>query len=91
MWMLTGDKLETAKCISISTGLKSQKEQFFELHFSSKSEIVTQLQRYNYHTQMLFVDGDTLKLITEDANLKERFFNITANAKSVCICRCSPT
>ena len=23
IWMLTGDKLETAKCISISTGFKS--------------------------------------------------------------------
>jgi phospholipid-translocating ATPase len=25
IWMLTGDKIETAKCIAISTGLKSRK------------------------------------------------------------------
>ncbi len=24
VWMLTGDKVETAKCIAISTGLKSR-------------------------------------------------------------------
>jgi phospholipid-translocating ATPase len=24
VWMLTGDKIETAKCIAISTGLKSK-------------------------------------------------------------------
>lgn len=24
VWMLTGDKIETAKCIAISTGLKSR-------------------------------------------------------------------
>ena len=24
VWMLTGDKLETAKCIAISTGFKTQ-------------------------------------------------------------------
>jgi len=29
--MLTGDKMETAKCIAISTGLKSQKESVFEM------------------------------------------------------------
>ena len=26
IWMLTGDKIETAKCIAISTGLKSRKQ-----------------------------------------------------------------
>ena len=29
--MLTGDKLETAKCIAISTGIKSHKESVFEM------------------------------------------------------------
>ena len=27
IWMLTGDKIETAKCIAISTGLKTKREQ----------------------------------------------------------------
>ena len=31
MWLLTGDKLETTKCIAISTGLKSSKEAVFEM------------------------------------------------------------
>jgi len=26
IWMLTGDKIETAKCIAISTGLKNRNE-----------------------------------------------------------------
>ena len=26
IWMLTGDKIETAKCIAISTGLKTKRE-----------------------------------------------------------------
>lgn len=29
VWMLTGDKIETAICISISTGIKSMSEQLF--------------------------------------------------------------
>eukprot|EP00352_Strombidinopsis_acuminata_P000620 CAMPEP_0176345840 /NCGR_PEP_ID=MMETSP0126-20121128/5781_1 /TAXON_ID=141414 ORGANISM="Strombidinopsis acuminatum, Strain SPMC142" /NCGR_SAMPLE_ID=MMETSP0126 /ASSEMBLY_ACC=CAM_ASM_000229 /LENGTH=138 /DNA_ID=CAMNT_0017693061 /DNA_START=737 /DNA_END=1153 /DNA_ORIENTATION=- len=31
VWMLTGDKVETAKCIAISTGLKSIKEDVYEM------------------------------------------------------------
>jgi phospholipid-translocating ATPase len=31
VWMLTGDKIETAKCIAIATGLKSKKESIFEM------------------------------------------------------------
>lgn len=27
IWMLTGDKIETAKCIAISTGLKTRNEE----------------------------------------------------------------
>lgn len=29
--MLTGDKIETAKCIAIATGLKAKKESIFEM------------------------------------------------------------
>ena len=29
VWMLTGDKVETATCIAISAGFKSNKEQIF--------------------------------------------------------------
>jgi phospholipid-translocating ATPase len=29
VWMLTGDKLETAICISISSGLKTQDNEIF--------------------------------------------------------------
>jgi len=32
LWMLTGDKLETAKCIAISTGFKSHNQRFLEIN-----------------------------------------------------------
>jgi phospholipid-translocating ATPase len=31
IWMLTGDKVETAKCIAISAGIKSQNQSIFEV------------------------------------------------------------
>ena len=31
IWMLTGDKVETAKCIAISAGLKSVNQEIYEV------------------------------------------------------------
>lgn len=94
IWMLTGDKLETTKCIAISTGLKSHKESIFEMRELSNSIDITEaIQRYSQliNSHMLMVDGNTLEAITENDHLKERFFTTVQKAKSVCICRCSPT
>ncbi len=33
VWMLTGDKVETATCISISTGLKSKDQKIFTIKY----------------------------------------------------------
>jgi phospholipid-translocating ATPase len=31
IWMLTGDKVETAKCIAISAGLKAVNQEIWEI------------------------------------------------------------
>jgi phospholipid-translocating ATPase len=92
--MLTGDKMETAKCIAISTGLKAHNERVFEMRdLSNKTEILEAIDKYkiNIRSQMLMVDGNTLAVIVADKNIKYRFFDVAKEAKSVCICRCSPT
>lgn len=39
IWMLTGDKVETAKCIAISTGLRSKGQEIFEMvELTNKNE-----------------------------------------------------
>lgn len=41
VWMLTGDKIETAKCIAISTGLKAKKESIFEMiNYDTKKDLI---------------------------------------------------
>lgn len=92
--MLTGDKIETAKCIAISTGLKSQKQGIFDMkELSDKDEILEHINEYKSLTSshLLVVDGSTLKHISADEDLSYRFFDVTKTAKSVCVCRCSPT
>ena len=92
--MLTGDKIETAKCIAISTGLKSQKQSVFEITaLDSIKDIEEAITKYNMlvHSHMLMVDGCTLSVICNHDSLRQMFFDVAPKAKSVCICRCSPT
>jgi len=46
VWMLTGDKVETAKCIAISAGLKSRTQKFLDIReITNKSEIHARLNK----------------------------------------------
>jgi phospholipid-translocating ATPase len=94
VWMLTGDKIETAKCIAISAGLQGKRQRVFEMKdLTLEKEImdkVNELER-KINDSMLIVDGTTLGVILSRANVEERFFEVAKNAPSVCICRCSPT
>lgn len=38
IWMLTGDKVETAKCIAISTGIRSNTQDLFEMRDKGNDE-----------------------------------------------------
>jgi len=92
--MLTGDKVETATSISISSGLKSRKNQlFFMRELTSGNEIHAKLDIFiNYATTCcLIIDGKTLSTIMNNEDLKMRFFEQAMRAPCVCICRCSPT
>ena len=40
---------------------------------------------------MLMIDGIALAKIQADEKMCEYFFETAAEAKSVCVCRCSPT
>jgi len=51
---------------------------------------ITEYKKCN-GSQMLMVDGNTLAVITNDEDLHAHFFEVAPLAKTVCICRCSPT
>jgi phospholipid-translocating ATPase len=103
IWMLTGDKIETATCISISTGLKAKSFKLHKIRFDTLphesdeediSIIKDKLLEYNklntpQTPYLLIIDGDSL-----DIALKHHeaiFFGVSKNAPSVVCCRCSPT
>ena len=102
IWMLTGDKIETATCISISCGLKAKNHKIFSLkyddfnHETKENDInflkekfkeFSNLQIDNNH--ILIIDGNTLDLALKNA--EKEFFETAMKAPSVVCCRCSPT
>lgn len=94
IWMLTGDKIETATSIAISSGLKQRKEDlFFIREMTERDELqerLSKLARYVSKT-VVIIDGLTLDTILAHDSICDLFFNITVKAPCVCICRCSPT
>ena len=104
VWMLTGDKVETATCISISAGLKAKTHKIYTIKNDDiKSEAIegkTQVSvlqskfgeyksKINIDPHLFIIDGDTLDLALK--NCEKEFFETAMLAPSVVCCRCSPT
>ena len=102
VWMLTGDKVETATCISISAGIKSKNQKIFTIknddfeHQSLGKDVIDLKEKFkeyqnkiNIEPHIFIIDGDTLDLALK--NCEEDFFRTTMQAPSVVCCRCSPT
>ena len=78
--MLTGDKIETAKCIAISTGLKTRNEDIKLIAGETDYRIIErEIDDYENltETHMLMIDGTTLGHIVSDEILCKKFFNVT--------------
>ena len=101
IWMLTGDKIETAKCIAISAGLKAKNHKIYTIRYDEfpreniESDINAMheyLERYNAFNKdphILIIDGDALDLALR--HCEKEFFETAMKAPSVVCCRCSPT
>ena len=79
VWMLTGDKVETATNIAISTGLKARKNQlFFMRELLDVNECLSKmdnLHRYIKNTTVI-IDGKTLDTVFSSQDAMDRFFGL---------------
>ena len=102
IWMLTGDKVETATCISISAGIKGKYQKTFTVKYDDiaceqKSGTILKLKEkfkeYNnknsVESHIFIIDGELLDLALK--NCEKEFFETTIQSPSVVCCRCSPT
>jgi phospholipid-translocating ATPase len=91
VWMLTGDKVETATCIAISAGIKSTAQDTFLMkELVDPIEITNKLNDFsNMYNKVLIIDGGTLAVALDKC--RKAFFESACKAPSVVCCRCSPT
>uniref|UniRef100_A0A0G4HX08 Phospholipid-transporting ATPase n=1 Tax=Chromera velia CCMP2878 TaxID=1169474 RepID=A0A0G4HX08_9ALVE len=95
VWMLTGDKVETAICIAISARLKGPMHSFFVLAAQGHSTDASRVEALESFAlaadqQVLIVDGTVLTTFLKGEH--EQFFIATAcRSPAVVCCRCSPT
>ena len=106
VWMLTGDKVETATCISISAGLKAKYQKIFTIRYDDLSDYDEKDDKEKKLKKLkeLFIEYNNkiqtdphLFIIDGDSldlalkNCESEFFNTAMQALSVVCCRCSPT
>lgn len=90
VWMLTGDKVETATCIAISSHLFARNANIFTLQARTKEQAEEQFNRFQKKPgACLVIDGVSLSLCTD--NFARQFIEVACNCPSVVCCRCAPT
>lgn len=91
IWMLTGDKVETATCIGISSKLIPRNANVYQVQkLLGKSEGLNVL---NYLTarldHVLVIDGSSLQILLDE--MPAEFVEVAICLPAVICCRCTPT
>ena len=95
IWMLTGDKVETARCVAVSAKLVSRTQYIHTItHLtsvpgSSAALDALSLLRSKPNSTALLIDGDSLSHFL--AHHRSDFISVAVQLPAVIACRCSPT
>ncbi|XP_013401092.1 probable phospholipid-transporting ATPase IIB [Lingula anatina] len=91
IWMLTGDKLETATCIASSSRLVSKVQSIYVFrNVSSREEAHLELNTFRKKSDSaLVIKGDSLEICLK--YYEHEFVELACQCPAVVVCRCSPT
>ncbi|KAF7691399.1 hypothetical protein HF521_011696 [Silurus meridionalis] len=91
IWMLTGDKLETATCIAKSSRLVSRNQDIHVFRpVSNRGEAHLELNAFRRkHDCALVISGDSLEVCLR--YYEHEFVELACQCPAVVCCRCSPT
>jgi len=91
IWMLTGDKIETATCIAISTKLAARNQYIHQIaKLKSPAEAQDELEFLQTKLDCcLVIDGESLQLCID--HFQDQFIGLSTKLSAVVACRCSPT
>ncbi|KAJ5180189.1 hypothetical protein N7492_003399 [Penicillium capsulatum] len=91
IWMLTGDKVETARCVAISAKLVSRGQYIHTISkVTDRSAAQEALDFLRNKTDCcLLIDGESLGLMLDQ--FRTAFISVAVLLPAVIACRCSPT
>jgi phospholipid-translocating ATPase len=90
IWMLTGDKAETATCIARSARLVDRSQEIFRISVKSRRDAQSKLDQFGSKLgRALVIDGDSLQICLE--HHEKLFVELACESPAVICCRCSPT
>ncbi|TPX64826.1 hypothetical protein SpCBS45565_g05617 [Spizellomyces sp. 'palustris'] len=91
VWMLTGDKIETATCIAVSCKLVSRNQAIHQIaKMTNPMEAMEELSLLQGKTDCcLVIDGESLHTYLDRHHLE--FIQVAIRLPAVVCCRCSPT
>mmetsp|Transcript_30716 Transcript_30716/g.30209 ORF Transcript_30716/g.30209 Transcript_30716/m.30209 type:complete len:196 (+) Transcript_30716:718-1305(+) len=97
LWVLTGDKVETAINIGYSCALLEQDMEIFVVDATTSQEVMIQITGFIRDQKLMastktsvVVGGDTLLRITQNERVRDEFLDLCSTAQSVLCCRVSP-
>ncbi|KAJ3042805.1 putative aminophospholipid-translocase [Rhizophlyctis rosea] len=91
IWMLTGDKIETATCIAVSSKLFARNQHIHTMaKVTDPGNVLDELDVLQTKTDAaLVIDGDSLQTCLD--HHRTEFISVAVRLSAVVCCRCSPT
>ncbi|KAI1404507.1 phospholipid-translocating P-type ATPase [Hypoxylon fuscum] len=91
IWMLTGDKVETARCVAVSSKLVARGQYIYTVaKLKHKDNAQDHLDFLRSKTDScLLIDGESLTLYL--THFRVEFISVAVRLPTVVACRCSPT
>lgn len=91
IWMLTGDKVETARCVAVSSKLVARGQYIYSItKLKRKDNAQDHLDFLRSKTDScLLIDGESLALFL--THFRTEFISVAVHLPTVVACRCSPT
>ncbi|KAF2478893.1 putative aminophospholipid-translocating P4-type ATPase [Neohortaea acidophila] len=91
IWMLTGDKVETARCIAVSSKLVSRGQYIHTIAGLKRKEAALDALSvlHNQPNAALLIDGQSLAIYLQHHRIA--FITLAVRLPAVIACRCSPT
>jgi phospholipid-translocating ATPase len=91
IWMLTGDKVETARCVAVSSRLVARGQYIYTIEkLQRKDNAQEHIDFLRSKTDAcLLIDGSSLQLFL--THFKYEFISVAVMLPAVVACRCSPT